>query len=195
MPSYSTTVIIRNVLIGVLAVVIWEHCARINQFSTWCRPSALLDLVATLSWDFFAWLGRGFAYLSSFITYLHLDEFWATIKALMEPIIKILGSWIAIPVDYCHVAVSYATPVAVFIGSAVLITLGMHFLPIQKIPHWEHVKTFFHSLHPAWWMSLLIFGLIALGLRCWPADAHLYFHLDYCKFLFQPIQRTINART
>jgi hypothetical protein len=70
--------------------IIWEHIARINAFA-W-KPTFFLDKIADKLMEIFYHLGKFFAHISSFIKYLHLDEFSHTFKDLTFAIIRLVLS-------------------------------------------------------------------------------------------------------
>lgn len=56
------------------------------------KPSQGFGYVAQKGQDFFSWTGKGFAKLSSFYTYIELDEFYKTGHDLVKPAAKIVVS-------------------------------------------------------------------------------------------------------
>lgn len=115
-------------------VILWEHVARINAFIY--KPTFFLGIIAEASKTLFYHLGRYFAYFSSFIKYLHLEELSHTCKELTFAITELLFSWTKTIKGYFDFIterkfeMSYVTTGSLII---VLITLSILGVLIQNV--------------------------------------------------------------
>lgn len=149
-------------LLAIGCILLWEHFGRSNGV-TW-RPSLALTVMGDKMWDFFGWLGRGFAHLSSFLKYLHLEDIWTTVHDLAKPTVVILGSWVALFNDYLSTALTYATPSIVLVGSSLLVCTAAYF--ISRTAFADNLVTQVQQ-KVSWWhvTVLLALGLLAYGLK------------------------------
>lgn len=112
-----------SVTIAVLVCTIgWEHFAKNINVGT--KPSVFLKfLVSWANW-FYEWLGIQFGRLSSFITYLKIEELFDSIKDVMVPLFDFL---IVSPFyffkGYFLIVCDYKWPILIFIGSFVILDL------------------------------------------------------------------------
>jgi hypothetical protein len=97
----------------------WEHAGRLNHWAY--RPSIGLGHVATFAINRFTDLGRIIARLSSFLTYLHLEEMFETIGAVVTPAWKLIISPFYTITGYFSQIKFYNHPYLVVVGSMSLV--------------------------------------------------------------------------
>lgn len=118
------------------------------------KPSTVLTIVADWSWRVFEGIGRWVAKISSFLTYIDLDDVWATFRDLFTPIARICWSPMRGLYGYATEACSaiYKNPWSIYVGSAILIA-GAAFV------------TYKYDLHKTCWSCIYGYGARLLRLQ------------------------------
>jgi hypothetical protein len=153
---------IGQIFVVVIGIVLWEHFGRIFHLAF--KPSIPLAFLADQFIKLFTWLGAWAAKLSSYLIHLKLDELWPSIKALAKPCLELAFSWWHFWKSYMEVAMTYSTPLTVFIGTLVLVAvIGFGLEKWNPRPYqWIcGVVKFQHVLAVIVWF-------IAVGLFVWP---------------------------
>lgn len=111
---------ILKILSGVgMVVFVWEHIGR--QYQTMLRPSVALEFVSTKSQELFRFLGTQWAKLSSYLTWINLEELQVTIKDLAKPTVELIGSPLQALKGYYEKAITYQYgPWQIYLGSFLL---------------------------------------------------------------------------
>jgi hypothetical protein len=104
-----------------------QHVANINKWTR--RPSDAIDWVAEVLEDFWRSVGEWWAWISSFVEYLHITELLTSMSEIVEPIWRVMCSWMSAVIGYGEYIDRHQKP-AIIIGS--LILLGIFALVIYK---------------------------------------------------------------
>jgi hypothetical protein len=110
--------LISLICITTFGLIAWEHGARISHLE-W-RPSVGLTYLANQSIKFFTQIGKILATISSFYTWINLDEFYQTLQDLFDPTIRLLSSPVYTIKGYLSVIVDYQYPILIVLGSMTL---------------------------------------------------------------------------
>ena len=105
--------------ISIIFIIVLEHLARINNSNK--KPSVLIRWIADKSISFWKWLGRKFAWVSSFLEYLKLSELGLTILDILKPTYEFLISPFYSIKEYYNNVMSYKHPWIIICGSIVLV--------------------------------------------------------------------------
>lgn len=116
MPSNIT--VAKYIALFVLCVFAIEHVARTANIQY--RPSTAIALGARLFKAIFSAIGKGLAHISSFLTWINIEEIKVTICGLLNPTIDCMFSFKELFVGYFSVAIIYDNPLAVIVGTVVL---------------------------------------------------------------------------
>lgn len=110
-----------------VSVFLVEHVLK--KYEIAYKPSWAIGVVADLLVDFWGWLGRWAARLSSFLTYFELKDLWETFSDLARPTGRFFLSWLEFFAAYGKQAglAIYRSPYTIYTGSALLVA-GISFL-------------------------------------------------------------------
>src|SRR5947209_10658882 len=97
--------VLSTLLVITVGLVAWEHGARVSH-SAW-RPSVGLNRMGNEAIVFFTNVGKLLAKISSFYTWINLDELWQTLQDLFGPLIRLFSSPIYTFKGYASVLVEY----------------------------------------------------------------------------------------
>jgi hypothetical protein len=103
----------------VLTTCIWELIAR--KKSSRKKPSVAIAWFATQSKHLWSQIGRGFGWLSSYLTIVDLHDVWGTVEDLVRPSWNLLVSPFAFFSGYWETAQKYKYPILVCLGSLLLV--------------------------------------------------------------------------
>lgn len=110
-------------------LLLWEHIAKKKGSSK--KPSTFFQFLATYVKNFWYTLGLWFAKLSSFYTYLNLNELYESALDLLSPIFSLIWSPLQFVRGYFNTALKYKYALLVFFGSVTLVgmmTYGIYWL-------------------------------------------------------------------
>ena len=104
-----------------LVVFITEHCGRINNINY--KPSDMLQFIADKSVDLFWNIGKFFAWISSFLTIIDMNELIKTFWDIGSPICQFITSPLYMINGYLEQAMTYYVNKTslIFMGSIMLI--------------------------------------------------------------------------
>ncbi len=102
-----------------LALFLWEHICRQNNIQI--RPSPYLFMVSNQAQKIFTTVGVYIALVSSFYTYIKVDELLTTLFDLVEPLFKLATSGFYIIKGYTQTADQYRYPIAITLGTATIL--------------------------------------------------------------------------
>lgn len=132
-------------LVGCISVFLWEHIARTKESQF--KPSVVINWTADTLKNIFYNIGVGFSKLSSFLTYIKLDDLYKTAHDLLKPTFELIGSPLQTIKGYWDTALTYSYPITVTLGSLTLFATLMylwylfghhvsflHFWPMTKLP-------------------------------------------------------------
>jgi hypothetical protein len=106
------------------SILVWEHVGRGHEMNF--RPSIGLKIVAGWAQDFFTRFGKFFAWVSSFLTNIDLQEVWKTIYDIGRPIFDICTSVFYFAKGYVEYATEFVNKTwLVYVGS---IVVGLFFV-------------------------------------------------------------------
>lgn len=117
--SFATFLKIFGIVI--ITILFWEHLGR--KYETTIRPSIGLQFVSKISSQFFDWVGRKIAWISSYLTQIDLKDFMDTCRAIGEPTLEILASPFHIIIGYIVAANTYTNGILVYVGTGIIIML------------------------------------------------------------------------
>ncbi len=103
------------------AVWIWQYAALRAHWQARFTPAHLLNEVACHAERCWSALGRLLATLSSFILWLELNLVWRSLRALLEPLARLLVSGGYLLQGYLDATFTYAQPLLIPLGSALLV--------------------------------------------------------------------------
>ncbi len=112
-------------IIGGSTVVtfVWEQSAR--QYNVRYKPSAGLTMMANGFIRLFTNVGKFFAWVSSYLKYINIDELVITAKSLLYPIFQFVSSPLHLILGYLSGALDYKNTGGktrvIFLGSIILI--------------------------------------------------------------------------
>jgi len=130
------------------AVFLWEHLGR--QYDINIRPSKGLELLATGSKNFFAWCGRSWAIVSSFLRFIKIGELGVTAHDLLLPMWQFVCSPAKFASDYFKQAATYESKTfRVYVGSGLLIVLFVLLGYKCRSFDWTRVKSVLSIGHKA----------------------------------------------
>lgn len=124
-------------LLGFGLLFVWEHIAR-TKGSTF-KPSVAISWLSETLGNAFYNIGVGISKLSSFLTYIKLEDLYKTAHDLFKPIFELAWSPFQIIKGYCETALTYKYPIIITIGSLLLCSglICMWYI-------WGHYVTFLH---------------------------------------------------
>jgi hypothetical protein len=110
-----------------VAIFTWELVAlkQLSQF----KPSVGITFLANQSYRTFSQLGRGFAWLSSYLTIVELHDLYRAAEDLLRPIGDLLASPLAFINGYLEIAMGYKYPIIIGLGSSILLAVGVYAVP------------------------------------------------------------------
>jgi hypothetical protein len=111
----------------VLTTFIWELIAR--KKSSQKKPSVAIAWCATQSKYGWSRLGRGFGWLSSYLTIVDLHDVWGTVEDLVRPTWNLIVSPFAFFSGYWQTAQKYKYPILVCLGSLLLVGSSVYLGP------------------------------------------------------------------
>lgn len=128
------------IILGISIFVIEYICLK-NQYEF--APSYFLRNIRDSSIDFFVFLGRMIAMISSVLNYIDFDDIFETLQRLLLPLIDILSSPIMIIVGYISEAAIiaaefYTKPFVIYLGSFLIIILS--FVLFFKYPPMNFIR-------------------------------------------------------
>lgn len=131
--------------------ILWQYIGK--KYGTTVLPSVFLTSLSTRLQNVWSWVGKAFAYVSSYLTYINLTELWQAVHEVFNPLFGIFSSPAQFVIGYCkyineHVAknMTYLIP----IGSVMLVLLVLYFsnkynlhrrLGLVKLFTWLYTKT------------------------------------------------------
>ena len=118
------------------------------------KPSTMLTVVADWSWWAFEGLGRWIAKISSFLTYIDLEDVWASFRDLVTPVVRICWSPVRTLYGYGAEACSaiYKNEYSIYVGSFIIF-VGAALL------------TYRYDLHKTCWSCISNYGARLLHLN------------------------------
>lgn len=119
----TTMKIIKFVLLTGLLMFMWEHVARQNNIET--KPSIFLERLAEVAKDTFTFVGKLWAMISSFYTWIDLTEVYQTLDDLTKPLLKLGVSPFFMIRGYFDVMYKYKNPIMIGCGSLTLFLVGL----------------------------------------------------------------------
>ena len=112
--------IIGTILVFLFVLLMWENDAR--QYGSNCKPSVMIDFVGSKSKALFYFIGKCWAKISSYLTWINLTEIKITIVDLVKSVCKLLESPIEAFKGYYETACTYEFgPWQIYIGSFLLV--------------------------------------------------------------------------
>lgn len=116
-------------LVSCFSLIMWQHLGRLWFWSY--KPSDILTYIAIFSEYFCTTVGEIFAWCSSYLhllyTFLykfltlHLKDLLISLIQLFEPVGRLVVSPVFFIQGYCQIALTYAHPALITVGSIVLI--------------------------------------------------------------------------
>lgn len=107
-----------------MILFLWEHVARTHSSNM--KPSVGITFVADYAKLLFHMIGSQFSRLSSFLTYIKLDELYITAYDLIKPSFELLWSPLQAVKGYWDIAMTYKYPGSIALGSIVLCVSCMY---------------------------------------------------------------------
>lgn len=104
-----------------VGLIVLEHGARVSHLE-W-RPSVGLTYLGDQAIVVFTNIGKLLANISSFYTWINLDELWRTIQDLFVPLVRLCSSPLYTIKGYLSVMVQYKYPILIGLGSCTLVGL------------------------------------------------------------------------
>ena len=101
-----------------ISLVVLEHVARLLEIEH--RPQMLLDAANDRARALFTWLGAMFAYASSFLERLKLDELIETAGDVAMSVAKFASTPLWFVYGYTHEVLVNAHPWVIWLGSAII---------------------------------------------------------------------------
>jgi hypothetical protein len=92
------------------------------------KPSVILNYCVKHARDFWSWLGKWVAVLSSYLTYIYeeLDEILKSAYEVFLPLFNLLMSWLYFFKGYYDVFITYANPYLIPIGTILGILIVLY---------------------------------------------------------------------
>jgi hypothetical protein len=119
MPNVSIYKLAIGMVCSLVGIFFWEHLGRLYKYE---RPSIYLLILVDKSITFFRNVGRMFAWLSSYLTWIKLEEIYITARDLIIPIVNLLLSPLQIIYGYWIATLSYMDKAwLIYIGSGLLV--------------------------------------------------------------------------
>lgn len=113
---------ILSLFLGIaLGMIVLEHGAKVYQLKY--RPSVGLTYLGDKAIILFTDIGKIFAKISSFYTWVNLEDLWQTLQELFVPLIRLLSSPFYTIVGYMSIMVEYKYPMLIGLGSCTLINM------------------------------------------------------------------------
>ena len=110
----------KTILLLLLALLVWEHTGR--QYGTAFKPSVMIEFTGSKSRDFFYFMGTLYAQISSYLTWIDLEELKITVIDLVKPLWKLLESPFEALRGYYETACTYELgPWQIYLGSFLLL--------------------------------------------------------------------------
>ena len=126
--------------VTVIGLFVWEHIGRLKNWSI--RPSVPLQFTSDQLSNLFNWSGKQFAILSSFLTFINLDETKKTLYDLVKPILGIIVSPYYFIKGYIDKAITYDFKTwQIYLGSACIFFFVIALIwYLNKRGHLKNVK-------------------------------------------------------
>ncbi len=111
--------ILYYIFAGLVSVFLWEHIARLYNIKI--RPSPLLSFLSINAQKLFSKIGTLLARLSSFYTYINLEEIKKTLSDLLVPVFDIFTSPVHTLIGYMNTLSKYKYKILIPLGSVTLL--------------------------------------------------------------------------
>ena len=147
--KYSFVSFLKIFGIVVITILFWEHLVR--KSDTTIRPSIGLQFVSKKSQEFFDWVGRTIAWISSYLTQIDLKEFVDTCWAIGKPTLEILASPFHVIVGYVVAANTYTNGILVYVGTGIII-IAVLFI-CYKYDYFKYLRPLRERLSTLGWSS------------------------------------------
>jgi hypothetical protein len=109
---------------ALLFVLVWEHICR--QYKSTYRPSVFLRWCSDTAKSFFSLIGKYLAQLSSFYTYINLEEMKRTVSDVFTPLVELMFSpWYTVK-TYLSTAAKYKYWILVPLGTLTFMVLAYY---------------------------------------------------------------------
>lgn len=109
---------------GLVGTFIWELVAR--KKSSRKKPSVAIAWTATKSKNLFTTIGRGFGWVSSYLTIVDLQDLCGTLDDLFRPTCNLMLSPLSFFKGYWETANKYKYPILVVLGSMLFFGGGFY---------------------------------------------------------------------
>jgi hypothetical protein len=121
------------ITVSCLTIFTWELVAlkHPSQF----KPSVGITFLANQSYRAFSWLGRSFAWLSSYLTIVELQDLYRAAEDLLRPICNLFASPLAFVKGYLEFATTYKYPIIIGLGSSILLAVSVYAVSVYAVPH------------------------------------------------------------
>ena len=108
--------------VAFLSIFCWEHIEKKHSF-VGTKPSIILNYIGDYLIDLWELLGKWFAKISSFLTFIDFEELKETFYDIMLPCIRIMTSYFYMVKGYVTTLNLYENQVEIILGSSIIFTL------------------------------------------------------------------------
>lgn len=113
--------------VSCVSIITWELVAL--RHASHMKPSVGVTMVANQAHRVFSHLGRGFAWMSSYLTIVDLQDLYRAVDDLTRPTLNLLTSPLAFVEGYWEIAKQYKYPLVIALGSSILLIVGVYVVP------------------------------------------------------------------